>query len=200
MRASPPGPLPPGSLQVQATMGAALQGVALSNTSAKPGKAKLVASKASDSSGSSSNKGSRGQHKVYNVELGRYDTHKEAREGLKRLPNRYSMSSGYGYGGYAADGSYWSVHGCIDHDTDIQKTSCGVYVKICGAGDGKFALRATKLHTAQDDSTAMQSQHQDHGAPKWCYAEVVQAIELNAPPSAIHNNLRCVSSCHLVVV
>ena len=34
--------------------------------------------------------------------------------------------------------------------------------------------------------------------PKWCHAEVMQAMELNTLPSAIHNNLKCVSSCHLV--
>ena len=38
----------------------------------------------------------------------------------------------------------------------------------------------------------------DCGVPKWCHAEVMQAMELNTLPSAIHNNLKCVSSCHLV--
>ena len=38
----------------------------------------------------------------------------------------------------------------------------------------------------------------DCGVPKWCHAEVMQVMELNTLPSAIHNNLKCVQQLDLV--
>ena len=143
----------------------------------------------------------RGATKVYNVELGMFDCRTDAHQALKKLPNRYSMSAGYGYGGYNTDGSYWSVHGCLDHDNDVQRTACGVYVKVTPIENGKWSLKATREHSPDEVQAGIASQaDESYGVPKWCFAEVLQAIELNVFPSAIHNNLKCVSSCHLVVV